>query len=123
MSEGSWEQFPPVGLHVEQSDRLAIVLSGTATKELKDQIKAAGFKGMGPPTWAWERLVADKSQPTPEAILAKLRMEPWFPGGDMDGVLTIEVVNGQREVLGREVFHPAPSTPRPKSSATDDLPF
>jgi hypothetical protein len=123
VSEGSWEQFPPVGLHVEQSDRLAVVLSGTATKELKDQIKAAGFKGMGPPTWAWERLVVDNSQPTPEAILAKLRMEPWFPGGDMDGVLTIEVVNGQREVLGREVFHPAPSTPRPKSSATDDLPF
>lgn len=123
MSEGSWEQFPPVGLHVEQSDRLAVVLSGTATKELKDQIKAAGFKGMGPPTWAWERLVVDNSQPTPEAILAKLRIEPWFPGGDMDGVLTIEVVNGQREVLGREVFHPAPSTPRPKSSATDDLPF
>lgn len=123
MSEGSWEQFPPVGLHVEQSNRLAVVLSGTATKELKDQIKAAGFKGMGPPTWAWERLVVDNSHPTPEATLAKLRNEPWFPSGDMDGVLTIEVVNGQREVLGREVFHPAPSTPRPKSSATDDLPF
>ena len=123
MSEGSWEQFPPVGLHVEQSDRLAVVLSGTATKELKDQIKAAGFKGMGPPTWAWERLVVDNSHPTPEAILAKLRNEPWFPSGDMDGVLTIEVVNGQREVLGREALYPEPSTPRPKGSATDDLPF
>jgi DNA helicase-4 len=123
VSEGSWEQFPPVGLHVEQSDRLAVVLSGTATKELKDQIKAAGFKGMGPPSWAWERLVVDNSQPTPEAILAKLRMEPWFPSGDMDGILTIEVVNGQREVLGREAFYPEPSAPRPKSSAADDLPF
>jgi len=123
MSEGSWEQFPPVGLHMEQSERLAVVLSGTATKEMKDQIKAAGFKGMGPPSWAWERLVADNSQPTPEEILAKLRSEPWFPSGGVDDILTIEVVNGQREVLGREAFYPAPSAPRPKGSATDDLPF
>ena len=123
MGNGSWEQFPPVGVHVEQSDRLAVVLSGTATKELKDRIKAAGFKGMGPPTWAWERLVIDDSQPTPEEVLAKLRGEPWFPSSGVDGKLTIEVVNGQREVLGREVFYPEPSTPRPKSSATDDLPF
>lgn len=123
MSDGSWEHFPPVGLHVEESDRLAVVLSGTATKGMKDQVRAAGFKWMGRPSWSWERLVADKSQPTSEAILAKLRNEPWFPSGDIDGVLTIEIVNGQREVLRREDFHPAPSTPLPKASTTDDLPF
>jgi DNA helicase-4 len=123
MSDGSWEHFPPVGLHVEESDRLAVVLSGTATKGMKDQVRAAGFKWMGRPSWSWERLVADKSQPTPEAILVKLRNEPWFPSGDIDGVLTIEVVNGQREVLGREVLYPASSTPRLQASATDDLPF
>lgn len=123
MGNGAWEQFPPVGVHVEQSYRLAVVLSGTATKELKDRIKAAGFKGMGPPTWAWERLVADNSQPTPQEVLVKLRSELWFPSSGVDGILTIEVVNGQREVLGREVFHPASSTPPPKSSGTDDLPF
>ena len=97
---GSWAVFPPSGKHVDSTSRLVVVLSGWGTNEIKDEIKAAGFKWKPKPLNRWEK-TGDKSA-DPLAVLAQVMDAPWFPRTPLASDLVAEVQNIKGDVLARE---------------------
>ena len=98
---GSWAVFPPSGKHVDSTSRLVVVLSGWGTNEIKDEIKAAGFKWKPKPLNRWEK-TGDKAA-NPLAVLAQVMDAPWFPRTPLASDLVAEVQNIKGDVLAREV--------------------
>ena len=93
--------FPPSGKHVDSTSRLVVVLSGWGTNEIKDEIKAAGFKWKPKPLNRWEK-TGDKAA-NPLAVLAQVMDAPWFPRTPLASDLVAEVQNIKGDVLAREV--------------------
>jgi len=96
----SWAVFPPSGKHVDSTSRLVIVLSGWGTNEIKDEIKAAGFKWKPKPLNRWEKTVDKAADPL--AVLARVMDAPWFPRAPLASDLIAEVQNIKGEVLARK---------------------
>ena len=97
---GSWGVFPPRGKIVDSTSRLVVVLSGWGTNEIKDEIKAAGFKWKPKPLYRWEK-TGDKAA-DPLAVLARVMDAPWFPRTPLASDLVVEIQNIKGDVLARK---------------------
>ena len=122
MPTGNWSDFPPVGVHMEESGNNLVTIQGFGVNKLRQQLKQAGFRGSGPPLWRWERIVDGALDPM--KFLESLPAESWFPQEGLEDTVTAKVLDPQGNVLATSDFNSAenPGSLQPASDL-DDLPF
>jgi hypothetical protein len=113
---GSWAVFPPSGKHVDSTSRLVVALSGWGTSEIKDEIKAAGFKWKPKPLNRWEKTTEKTAEPL--QLLTQMMNSPWFPRTPLESNLVAEVQDVKGAVLARKEF--AGTGPQGRTSTRSD---
>jgi DNA helicase-4 len=137
LSSGHWGNYPPVGEHINVSEKLLIALSGWGTNEIKSPLLSAKFKWRPKPLNRWERIESEEKDPA--AVLSQVMSATWFPKEPLESELVVEILNANGEVLARKIVHAAGDlrqlgrnldgqplgthSPKGRPSNKDDLPF
>ena len=137
LSIGHWGNYPPVGEHINVSEKLLIALSGRGTNEIKSPLLSAKFKWRTKPLYRWERIESEEKDPA--TVLSQVMSATWFPKEPLESELVVEILNANGEVLARKVVHAAGDLrqlgrdldgqplgahpPKGRPSDKDDLPF
>ena len=118
---GTWAVFPPSGRHVDATSRLVVAFSGWGTNEIKDVLKAAGFKWKPRPLNRWEKTTEKTADPL--QLLAQVVSSSWFPRTPLESPLVAEVQDVKGKVLARKEFAgtgpPRRTSARPVSHRPD----